>query len=102
VKLYYDPASTVCRPTGPDARMCMTAVPRVQFAMIAPVYLLSYRSDPPPSYSEEPRPWYVTVIIVPIGPDFGEIEAERARWVEREEEDLEERYAALKRERRAR
>ena len=31
----------VCVPTGPAARMCMTAEPRVQLAMIAPVYLLS-------------------------------------------------------------
>src|SRR3954453_21178882 len=41
--------SIVCLPTGPAARICMIAVPRVQLAMIAPVNLLSYRSEPPPS-----------------------------------------------------
>src|SRR6266496_1066086 len=49
LKLIASATSIVCRPTGPLARMCITAVPRVQFAMIAPTYLLSYNSDPPPS-----------------------------------------------------
>src|SRR5581483_11380240 len=36
LKLIASAASIVCLPTGPVARMCATAVPRVQFAIIAP------------------------------------------------------------------
>ena len=49
LKLIASAMSIVCGPTGPAARIRTFATPRVQLAMTAPTYLLSYRSEAPPS-----------------------------------------------------
>jgi hypothetical protein len=41
LKLIASATSIVCLPTGPEARNCTFATPRVQFAITAPTYLLS-------------------------------------------------------------
>ena len=41
LKVIASATSIVCGPTGPVARMCATAVPRVQLAIIAPAKWLS-------------------------------------------------------------